>query len=812
MANLKNTEHTTTHTQSVVLSKITFVALLFFAFICPQYNAFAKINKFRKFENYCNLVHQEKILAKVELRQGATDVEKDAANFLTKSLGKLCANATILSPQDKSQTGNFIRVKLNLKKDLSDKNHFRREKIFISVSRNEIEIAYSAVHDVWTAVGIFLDEYCNAKFFAPLPLGEEIAKHKNLRIPCGTREIVLPFIERAMFSYYKKAKEFELINGQTRPFWFNCHNLPLLLKQETRDNNPDWFALCNGKRGTSNFAQLDFLNKDARDYVSKLSRDFFEKNSTSKILSLCFSDNGKFDTTSKTLSHVRGFNHRGYNDYSNIIFDFTNDIAKSVAKKYPEKLVAQLAYLRTETPPDFKLEKNVSITLCTDKSNWYINSEREIDKKLIQDWSTSGAGLLGIHDYNYGLGHWLPREVSEYIAESIKLYHNANFKSYVAESYPIWAYDIFKIWVTSKLLKNPKLEYESLKSQFFEEYYKESSKHVRKFFEIAENSWKNRNDSPALWLKLFKRPSQLEILSQADLQNMQDALLNAEKSARSKIVSDRIKEIRLVFDMTQTAHRIYFYTKNLWNSDVSKSNANYIINTIEALKVARALNDIQLKKQRFESKYPKSNFTSWELIDMFDPTEMKARELLSLNDPKISDEIERILGKEFCKNAKSLCNGQSQNLLKNPSFENGLTHWTVSRSVTCKETCKANSKAARTGKYGVQLSSIDYIALSQKIPVKANGDYVFRCYGKGKIDIGATYYMRLTFFLNKNVGAKNPVYYLQIPMGNFCDFKKFEISAKAPEGVQFAECVFFSVNASDQYPISLDDFSFVEAR
>ncbi len=773
----------------------------------PANDSFARA-RLRKPIKTCKLVANESLFVEIELRSNASDVEKSAAEFLKKSLKKLSKEGEVFIADEDVFRRGYIRIKLNLAEDFSEKTKFPERKISVDISSKEIEISYTIKDDVWTAVGVFLEEYCDAKFFAPLELGEEITLWRNLRLMRGKKIMSLPFWENYMASGSRQAKDFELINGQRRLFKVGAHGLSHIIPPEVRSTHPDWFASYDGSKSSSRYAQLDFLNEDARVYVSDLVKNRFRENPNLDIISIGVIDNGHFDTTELSRAKVRGFTARDYDDYSNLVFDFTNFIAK----KNPENYVSQIAYLRTENPPDFKLEKNVMVVLCLDKGGWFNSHFREIDQKLMMAWARSGAGILGAYDYNYGSCYWLPRDISEYIADSIKLYREAGFKSYYAEIFPIWAYDIHKIWIATKLFKNPDLDFENLRYCFFKEYYKESSEYISEFFKIAQNSWRNRKDSPALWLKLYKRPSQLEILSNDDIENMEHALLNAEKTAKSEKVVDRVKEIRLVFDLTKTAHKIYFLSKKLWTLEVSKHTATEVLDAIKALEILRMLADFQRQQYSRETKYPKSDLVFWNLIDILNPSKMRARELLALDDNSICAEVEQILGKDFCEEAKLSFSTKNKNLLKNPSFENGLKHWTTLRSVTCKENMSLDSSGVRSGKFGLKLSSVEYAGISQRVGVSENKVYTLKCFGKGFVDLGATYYVRLAFLPSSesNFNDKISTYYLQIPSGNFSDFKKFEIVAKAPKNAKIAEIAFFSVNCASEFPIFLDDFSFEE--
>ena len=67
-----------------------------------------------------------------------------------------------------------------------------------------------------------------------------------------------------------------------------------------------------------------------------------------------------------------------------------------------------------------------------------------------------------------------------------------------------------------------------------------------------------------MWLTLYKRWEQAEIFPKESLDRMEAKLALAEKGAKSPMVIDRIKEIRLMFDVTKSLDNTYRIQKKLW--------------------------------------------------------------------------------------------------------------------------------------------------------------------------------------------------------------------------------------------------------
>ena len=773
----------------VVFFRIFLAAII--AFLIVNANANPRSQRF--FEN-CYPIANSRANIVILTSPDASKGEIKAADFLAKTLKKAVPLGEI-RVGIKERNDAFTIELLPASKDRNFLN-FGAEFKFETFGK-KIRIVYPYPEAVWTAVGEFLRRKCGIKFFAPSELGANIPSIKYLRLKTG-KEVFTPSYAGRTLHLGANSEEWGKINGADSGYFISPHFMNKIFDKKTAEKHPDWLGMGqNGKRMKYSLGtQADLFNEDFRNYVHSRVEQFFANGNP--LISLGLPDSGRFDCAGKTLAKIRGYSSRHYADYSDVVFDFTNDIARRLSKKHPQKLVFQMAYLYSENPPSFPLESNIAVYIATDRGNWFSDAEKREDLRLFKAWSNSGARTFGLYDYLYGSPYFIPRETTKHSAEALKKAEELGAKLYMGEAFPVWAYDAHKLWIIFRLLKDSSLSEKDLEDEFFSEYYGKSEKPIRAFFKTAENSWNSRMDKP-LWLRLYKRESQSELFNSEDILKMERALKDAEKSANSDIVSSRVKEIRLVFEISKSAIELHFLKKKLWEIyPVSHENSPKILKLMEKIRDSHSLLELNIQKYLQNSKYPKSNFSIWNSIDFTDPSEMRAAELAELGDTKVSGELEKIFGKNFsCALKKS-----GKNMLKNPSFERGFEDWFVSKPISERNRIGVASDSY-SGKFAVKLTSLSHTGISQNAKVEPGTNYVFGARFKGKIEIGNTFYIRLSFF-NKN-GALISAKRLQLPNLNFKNFEKAEIFAKAPPDSYFAECAIIAVNCHPDEFILADD-------
>lgn len=709
--------------------------------------------------------------------KNASTPEKHAANALKEAI--------LQSGFAKNYLGGDFTVNMRLvpRADLREAG-----KIKISVHGNRGEIFYDFPANATAAVGAFAERFLGIQLLALPPLGWEYDGRKY--IPNGSETIRLSYLGRNL----GVSGLYSILNGGNRILALANHQLPLFVKGFVENGRADWLAFRNGKRLTfeTPSPQIDFLNPEVADFVEAKARAFFDAGALA--FPSTYADSNNFDDTPKTLRLRRRYTPRGYRDYGNLIWGFVNELAARTEADYPRKYIGELAYLYSENPPDFKLRKNTLVYLCADRANNYNSAARNTDMALLEKWADSGVGLFGLYDYNYGAPYFVPRNITAFIADAAKCANTLGATLYTCESYPRWGYDAPKLWVLSKLLKNTALDADAVESEFFCLYYKAAAPHMKAFFSVASRVWRGRADTP-VWLKLYKRESQSELFSQSDLNAMEESLSRAENTADlPPSVRERIREVRLLFDITKAYVNAYYLKKKLFlYADSEPPIPSEIIDTIAAIRIANVRKHLAVERYLEQTKFPKLDYLKIDAANFVSPSESAAEILLRTDNRSASDFVEKMFGNDFCEIAKELLS--SKNILRNPDFSEGVNHWRVFRPDDCKNTVKFELDGNCDIK-GLRLSSQNFVGITQSAVARANAAYAAEAVFNAKLNAGNVLYLRAVFF----DGAGKPllVKRAQSPCGDYKS-KKLRVIARAPAGTEKISVSVFAGNmAADE--------------
>ena len=663
------------------------------------------------------------------------------------------------------------------------------------------EINYANPDDAESAVGEFAEKFLGVRVLAPPPLG--IVRDGSAKFAAGKASKNFSYSGRFFPQYDDASKFFAAANGKNDTYALSAHSLTRIVNATVAAEHPDWLAMRRGKRisfAETKQPQIDFLNADVRKFAADKTREFFEKHPDRKMFSVSYADAPNFDDTPPTALLRRPATPHGYADYGNAVFAFTNAVANAVSARYPDRLVAEIAYLYTENPPDFKMSPNAAVFLCADRQNNFDETERKKDLKLLEKWAKSGVGRLGIYDYNYGAPYFVPRGSPKLLADSLKYARRLGATLYVCESRPLWAYDAHKMYILSKLLKDANADADKLRGEFFRSYFGNAAGSVDEFFETAENAWLSRRDKPA-WLKLYKRESQAELLDADTIGKMESALSAAETAkGATQTERDRVREIRLVFDITKAFVDAYKLQKKLFEGAESDADA---IETLEALQIAETRKRLAMERYDENTKYPKFDFSVWKKISFIDARELVGERLLK--NPQTAGRAKKLLGDDFARLAELAAD--AVRISENPDFENGLAGWRTFKLSASPETLAVSDKRAYSGRKSVAMSSQNFVGITNS--VRASGGKVYAAEARihGNVGIGEVCYARLSFS-DKN-GRQISAKRIQAPSG-FFDFAKLRIIAKAPENAASASFSVFVGNTRGT--VFVDDAKILERR
>ena len=542
-------------------------------------------------------------ILEVETAENPSPEESAAAEMLAAELAKIAgmrrsglvlerAGTRRANPRKKAAAG---RVRIVLQNTAAaDKAATLTEfadasEYGVEVGARSVRLTYSAPKNAFWAVGNFLRRYCGVEYFSPAEWG---AEYSEARVRFGrSRRFFKPDFFCASVYDYPQSLRWRRLNGlDTDPRYMRFyHNLDNIFPRRTITETPQYFGFARDGRGRlfrSVSPQRDLPNYRTRDRAAAAAIDALGR---SQMFPLGISDTSVFDARESYLRYKRGY-FRGYPDWSNAVFAFTNAVAEKVSAAFPSgerKYVGALAYLICENPPDFKLAQNVIPFFTTDRANYFDPTYRSGDFETLEKWGRSGAETFGVYGYLYGNPYLFPREIMRFEAEAMRRARACGARLYVAETFAQWGFDAKKMWILARLAENCSADYDLLSDEFFEKYYADAAFFMRRFFDLAELVW-TRRTAPAMWLAFYKAENALGLWDADLLGQMDAALKNARLAAQNSAnpnVAARVAETTALFEITKAAFAFHSFKREMFQiaPDVSEREV------LDALKRYRRL-------------------------------------------------------------------------------------------------------------------------------------------------------------------------------------------------------------------------------
>lgn len=745
--------------------------------------------------------------------QNPTKSELRSAKILARHLSKI--GVKTLDPRELPADLNsckriYLRRRDKLgERALSPLAQFKSaSEIRLNISSDAVELEYGK--NPQAAVG-FLLEKLGFEFLAPGELGLVEPNARGVKLKCGQYLKSPKFLSGDIYlgrllKYPDEAEDFLALSGMTPTFTHFSHNLSRIFDAEVLAKYPQFKPQLR-KFTAGDFYQPDISNPLAPIIAAEKAAEAFEKNLDLASFSIGINDSVNYDLRVSPNPPPDAFAY-GYQNYSDSYFKFANQSAALLSEKFPDKFLGGLAYLTTESAPNFKVKPNMGVYAATDHANYFNEEFKLADFEKLRNWSKSGAGVLGVYSYIYGAAYRIPRNIEKYEFEAMREAYRQGFKFYFAESAPVWAYDNFKIWLVLRILNGDERSYAKLRAHYFESYYAESAKYAEEFFNISEWAWADRSDAPR-WLGLYKQSAQAELFPKELLNQMEAALQKAEKSAKSTTVKDRLFELRLEFEQTKKFCADYFAKKAIFKGALKESSPD-ILKLIEVSKVAESESNLCANIRNALTKFPSAKLAN---IDNFIPP---IDTLVLKNLPALSESEKISLKKNLGESDFANILAASQNK-KECVFETEFefpefaalnpcigTFPSYFRSMVFPDKdCSFCIVKTPQNKFKVRIANANPFELSKTEKVDEGALYIFRARVNFKLSISARVYLNLVFadergrILKRKTSGFAPL--------NRAESSEFKIVCRAPKGSKLAG---FGISGMS---LRADDFAELES-
>jgi hypothetical protein len=325
------------------------------------------------------------------------------------------------------------------------------------------------------AVYHVLQRHGGVRWWIPGPLGESIPRRELWFVPGMDQRVRPSFLSRSFSGVPGSGGEGRLWARRNllREHASFSHNLQKLLPGSHAAERPDLFPLVDGRRPEAGVVPAmnlhpDLSNPQVAAAVAAAAGRFFDARPDAASFSLSPGDHlgfGDLEQYGALVDTRTGF--RGMADLSPLIFSFYNDVARRVARRYPDRLLGGLSYYAWENVPPFPVEPNVLPYLTADRSQWYDPEFKRSDLDLVSRWAAAGPRHIGTWDYIYGREFIVPRVELAVIKESIPALYERGVRFYFAELNPVWGFDAPKAWIAARLLWDAHADPEALEREFF---------------------------------------------------------------------------------------------------------------------------------------------------------------------------------------------------------------------------------------------------------------------------------------------------------------------------------------------------------
>lgn len=276
-------------------------------------------------------------------------------------------------------------------------------------------------------------------------------------------------------------------------------------------DHPDWFAQgYPGKPPQMCYTNPEFIAQvvqDANDYFAGKGAKTGAA-ASGDIFGLVPMDNSSWCKCPRCQAELNRaeekneqFNNGLASDY---IFNFTNKVAREVAKTHPDKWIGQLAYSTyAYYPAHVKPERNVAVQLCLHTRNWWCPSMEVNDRRVLREWAQPHDRPIYLWLYycfpalnaKYGNYNYWPGFFANDVVEQLGLYHQAGICGMMLENSSecgaTYLMDQLEYYLTFKLADDPTLNGRKLKEEFFTRYYGHAAAPMKALYERIEDIYCN---------------------------------------------------------------------------------------------------------------------------------------------------------------------------------------------------------------------------------------------------------------------------------------------------------------------------------
>ena len=177
---------------------------------------------------------------------------------------------------------------------------------------------------------------------------------------------------------------------------------------------------------------------------------------------------------------------------SGLMLDFINDLARDIAKDYPEVLVETDAYSYVEPPPkgDMKAEPNVLVEVTRTQQNYYSPVDEDLGHPFVDYLKGWGQVVKTLSVWDYWIFYWdafpAPYHNVHFIRRNLQWYHDIGVRAMRLESEApnTASFRSLKAWLGDELLLDIEQDDKPMIDEFFADFYGAAASEMRELMDL----------------------------------------------------------------------------------------------------------------------------------------------------------------------------------------------------------------------------------------------------------------------------------------------------------------------------------------
>ena len=402
----------------------------------------------------------------------------------------------------------------------------------------------------------FLERYVGVRWVMPGPDGTHVPAHDTIAVPTEAVRSEPTFFSRQMSGFRGSAQsEWARRNRMHGRVQFH-HNLRVLFDWEKYpETHPEFYPIRGGERYLPTHRegwQPCFTAEGSVEEAIRVITAYFDEDPSRTSYSLGVNDNRNFCECDDCMAKISGeHNFLDIVDYSELYYEWCNEVVEGVLEHHPDKFFGLLAYINVIEPPQgFDLHPRIIPYMTYDRMKWVHPEIRDHGEQLTRDWAEKSP-TVGWYDYIYGRPYQLPRVWFHHMADYYRFARDNSVQALYAEAYPNFG-EGPKLYVSFKLQWDVDRDVDEL----LEEWYvacagEQAAPLLARYYAHWEDFWTRRILDSA-WFRIAgqylphrRDPSYLLDVTEEELAQSRDWLWQAlaltetdEQRARVQILLD----------------------------------------------------------------------------------------------------------------------------------------------------------------------------------------------------------------------------------------------------------------------------------